>query len=233
MRFLIEEATHIATSSVYKDPDPPHWRVPFPWGGYCVHQGYNHDCRYPESDEVVVIKTHFPAIPKKEFDEKPYAVTIRILRHPIECIYSLFEYLYGHRENDFKMPNHFVKEFSRRWKLFQNYWDDQPNVLTIRYEDLFRDPSTYLKLVLNTIGYKVRNKDIQRAIEKYPPTGKLIKHVPHYTEKTYGLLRENLRHEMKQYGYNMPNIFKSKKIKVKKQKKYTEKNYILPMPSSK
>lgn len=34
LRYLIEEAKGIATSSVYQDPDPPHLDQVFPWGTF-------------------------------------------------------------------------------------------------------------------------------------------------------------------------------------------------------
>lgn len=223
MRYLIEEATHIATSSVYWDPDPPHVKTPFPWGGYCVDHGYMHNCRYPEPGEVVVVKTHFPAILKEPFDNKPYTVTIRILRHPIDSIYSFYVYLKGPQANDFKLSVKSVEWFSNCWKIFQRYWNDQPNVLTIRYEDLHRDPFTYLKLVLETIGYEVTDEDIQRAIDKHPPTGQFLKYTPHFTEETYQFLNSNLGSVMKKFGYRVPKSYQPEKCK--------EEDYILPMPS--
>jgi hypothetical protein len=52
VRFLIEEATHIATSSIYRDSalsggvSQPHISEVFPWGGYCADHGFSGDCRY-------------------------------------------------------------------------------------------------------------------------------------------------------------------------------------------
>src|SRR5690348_10906431 len=70
VRYLIEEITHIATSSVYcdGDADKSHLGKPFPWGGYCPKYGYEGKCRYPTPDDIVVVKTHFPAVPAQEFD---------------------------------------------------------------------------------------------------------------------------------------------------------------------
>src|SRR5437868_3632292 len=60
VRFLVEEATHIATSSVYRDQDFPHLKNIFPWGGYSTDQGYDGHCRYPTNDDPVLLKTHYP-----------------------------------------------------------------------------------------------------------------------------------------------------------------------------
>src|SRR4051812_11514770 len=65
IRYLVEEASHIATSSVYRDPDPLHLKRIFPWGGYCCHHGYEGQCRYPTKKDCVLVKTHFPAQEQK------------------------------------------------------------------------------------------------------------------------------------------------------------------------
>src|SRR6185437_16726911 len=64
VRFLVEEATHITTSSVYRDPNFPHLPTVFPWGGYVVDQGYKGNCRFPTTNDPILIKTHYPFLQK-------------------------------------------------------------------------------------------------------------------------------------------------------------------------
>src|SRR5262249_43452350 len=111
MRFLIEEATHIATSSVYCDPDPPHLADPFPWGGYCVDNGYRGNCRYPQRTDIVFIKTHFPLFAAHRFDKKPSIKTLRLVRHPVDSIYSFYVYIHGGNPPQKIIPSEKVQAF--------------------------------------------------------------------------------------------------------------------------
>ncbi len=90
MRYLIEEATGIATSSAYIDPDPRHLETVFPWGGYCCDGGYEGHCRYPMMGEIAIVKTHFPDTYISGFEKLPYSLAVRIIRHPIDSFYSLY-----------------------------------------------------------------------------------------------------------------------------------------------
>lgn len=95
LRNLIEEATHIATSSVYIDSDGgandvKHLDTPFPWGGYAAPKGCIGHCRYADKNDIVVIKTHYPSFSAVPFDLQPSLKTIRIVRHPIDSICSFF-----------------------------------------------------------------------------------------------------------------------------------------------
>lgn len=204
VRFLIEEATHIVTGSVYPDPDYPHSREPFPWGGFATNNGYAGNCRYPKISDFVLIKTHFPVINNIVYDRLPFIKTIRIVRHPIDSIYSHYTYRRGPQPPDAKIPSVSVDKQIRIWLLFQLYWDQQPNVTTIRYEDLYEDPFTNLKLILKTIGYKVKDADIRRAIEKYPPAGGLMKYVNRYTDGDLNMIANRLKKQLLKYDYKIP-----------------------------
>jgi hypothetical protein len=88
MRFLIEEATGITTGSVYCDASDPtrdyhRQHLFFPWG-YVVENGFSGKCRYPKKDELVFLKTHYPAIDAQALDCKPFCKAIRIVRHPVD-----------------------------------------------------------------------------------------------------------------------------------------------------
>ena len=200
VRYLIEEATHIATSSSYTDPDPPHLTRVFPWGGYCCHRGYEGSCRYPRQGEAVVIKTHYPVFALSKFENLPYRKAIRIVRHPIDAIYSF--YLYSHSDIAHSLiKRRFLLTAMDSWIRFQQHWDRAENVITIRYEDLYQDPARYLKLILDEIGYQTTEEDIERAVTKYPPKGGLYKHTAHFTADDLARIQNKLGPLLEQFGY--------------------------------
>ena len=206
MRYLIEEATHIATSSVYPDPEPKHLPDPFPWGAYCAPFGYEGECRYPEPGEPVVVKTHYPALDEKPGDFRVSAQTIRVVRHPVDSIYSWYVYKckrQGQVVQD-RIPNHLLVKMIAQWKKFQKYWDQSPNVLTFRYEDLLKQPKKHLKMTLDACGYAYTQEDVNRAISKHPPEGHELKHVAHYTHADLKLIKKELSGLMRKYGYTTP-----------------------------
>lgn len=91
MRYLIEEATGLATSSVYRDRDyPQHLPTIFPWGGYSAKNGYEGNVLYPSADreDIVVVKTHYPYVNRMRFDLLPYTAVVVVVRHPLDVIYS-------------------------------------------------------------------------------------------------------------------------------------------------
>lgn len=212
MRYLIEEATHIATSSVYRDhfPDPEHLRDPFPWGGYCVENGYEGQCRYAKPGEPVVIKTHFPTKSAMPFDLQPYVKTVRIVRNPVDSFYSHYtRHIEALKRNNQPLPPERIPEKTLKRQIadcrkFFIYWDLQPNVMTIRYEDLLEKPEYYLAQVLKYIGYKVTEEDVQRAVAKHPPQGGILKHLYHFTEDDRQLIREQLSSVLQKYEYDIP-----------------------------
>lgn len=202
-RFLLEEATHIATSSVYHDLSPWHLKEPFPWGGYAPKYGYRKNCRYPDQGETVVIKTHYPARNKTRFDLLPAKKVIRIVRHPLDSFYSY--YLFGEKKipEDGKVPRKFVVGAIKAWKRFETYWNGQEDVLTIRYEDLFSDPYTTLSIILEAIGYSFTQEDVDRAVAKFPPQGGVYKHLSDFHLEDLELIWEELGPLMEGYGYNL------------------------------
>jgi hypothetical protein len=205
IRYLIEEATGIATSSTYRDLDPLHLESVFPWGGYCCDHGYEGEARYPIQGESAVVKTHFPFIYLSWFERLPYTKAIRIIRHPIDTFYSLYVYEIKNSNAvpEFRMPQWDLRRFIRSWLQFQQYWDFAENVLTIRYEDLYNNPSSYLKLILEMIGYEVSEEAIERAVGKYPPREGLLKHLHHFSHEDLYIVQVELGSLMEQYGYTL------------------------------
>ncbi|MDB6080972.1 MAG: hypothetical protein JWO53_244, partial [Chlamydiia bacterium] len=197
--YLIEEATRIATGSVYCDKDQPvHLPTPFPWG-YTPNRGYAGNCAYPARGTIVVLKTHFPVLPLSPFDTLPYTKVIRIVRHPVDSFYS--HYLKGSSLS--KIPRETLQEFVSSWGNFQAYWNKKPNVVTIRYEDLYNFPRETLKQVLEAIGYRAYERDIQRAVAKYPPQGGIMKYMKLFNKNDLRFLEQELRPYMNQYNYRM------------------------------
>jgi hypothetical protein len=210
MRYLIEESTGIVTSSVYIDPDPQHLEAAFPWGGYCCDKGYLGQCRYPKEGEIAVVKTHFPAAKISWFDQLPYTQVIRIIRHPVDAFYSFYvwEQNYNQEPIEKMVPRERLCKYLRTWRLFQEYWDLAPNVLTIRYEDLYHNPAGYLQLVLETIGYQVTLDDVDRAVQAHAPSGGLLKHFDHFTQDDLNLIETELADLLERYGYEIKEINK-------------------------
>lgn len=205
VRYLVEEASHIATGSVYLDKEPLHMDKVFPWGGYCCEHGCEGNCRYPTKDDLVFIKTHFPSQPDKvtQYDRRPYEATIRIVRHPVDSFYSRYVKRSGGELLD-KVPTQRVKEFIRTWIKFQNYWNKQENVITIRYEDILENPAGELKKILETLEYDVTDEDIARAVATHPPQGHMLKSIGHFTSSDLQLIAKELKDSLVQFGYEIP-----------------------------
>jgi sulfotransferase family protein len=203
LRGLLEEASHIATGSVYLDKEPMHLKTPFSWG-YAAENGYEGNCRYPEKREVVVVKTHFPAKPITKFDLKPSLKVIRIVRHPLDAFYSHFLHQRANElPEDGKIPSWFVKKSVANWRKFEKYWNRQPNVLTIRYEDFYNNIHFHFQKIIETIGYPLSQEDINRAIDKFPPRGGLLKHLNDYHPEDLKFISDELKGVMKKYDYKI------------------------------
>lgn len=205
VRYLIEEATHIATSSVYQDPEPPkHMDEVFPWGGYCCDHGYEGQCRYPTKEDIVLIKTHYPYPHKKtKFDQRPYKLAIHIIRHPIDSFGSRYERLPKGPRQD-KIPTERVKKFIESWRTVTKFWKKQKDVLTIRYEDMLVNPAAELKKILKALEYEFTKEDIERAVAKYPPQGHIFKHVHLFTPENLELMSNELSDLLEEFDYFIP-----------------------------
>ncbi len=208
MRSLIEEATRDATSCVYKGWKAEDLPDIFPWGGYCCDHGYAGNCRYPNPGDVVVIKTHFPALDASVFDELPYFRAVRVIRHPVDSFYSFYVWTqdFHQRPSEQLFPKSRINEYIDQWRQFNQHWDAAKDVINVRYEDLLSDPHAALEGVLAQIGYKVSPEDIERAVAKYPPHGGALKHFTHFTEEDLKLIEAELGDLMPRYGYTLTEI---------------------------
>lgn len=204
VRYMLEEATQIATSSVSMDPEygKHSVNVVFPWGGFCCDHGYNHRCRYPINGECAVVKTHFPVF-RSYFDQLPYKLAIRLVRHPIDCFYSFYLYPASRSNPKEFIPRELLLEYIQQWRLFEEYWNVQPNVLTIRYEDLMEHQEASFRKILGAIPFCVSEKRIKQALYKHPPKDKIRKHLHHYTKEDLQLIERELGPLMKAYGYKI------------------------------
>jgi hypothetical protein len=209
VRYLVEEATNIATSSVVADSgrgsvnDDPHLKKTFPWGGYCCRHGYNGTRSYPTKNDPVLIKTHFPTAPKRGINYKKRIGSIRIVRHPIDTFYS--RYVLHKRSNAKEIiPRATVEDFIKSWREFQIYWNKQPDTITFRYEDLHAKPIFVLNKMLKAMKYSVSLTDVERAIHKYPPQGIILKHINHFKKEDLELMALELKDLLDQFGYTIP-----------------------------
>jgi hypothetical protein len=199
VRFLVEEASHIATSSVYKDGDYPHLSKIFPWGGYCPDHGYKGTCRYPLETEAVLLKTHYPFLVKRSINPTT-RMKICLIRHPIDALYSF--HVYRKKEDKGEpIPSEILYKLVSSWKSFYEFWGEQENVLMIRYEDLYENPAFYLRKILNVLEYPVEDSDIQRAIEFFPPQGGLMKKRAYYKEDAIEFMRRELNDLLLKWDY--------------------------------
>lgn len=205
IRYLVEEATLTATGSVYCDNIPPHLKKAFPWGGFACKNGYEGTRRYPKKGGRVLIKTHFPTFGKPtKFDLRPAVKTIRVVRHPVDSFYSFHIFKNKNFPPDALLPEHAVQNSIANWRNFQEHWNCQKNIVTFRYEDLFNNPAETLRKILAAAGFKVHASDIQRAVEKYPPEGKLLKHIHKFRHEDLVAISEQLKDLMDQFDYTIP-----------------------------
>ncbi len=200
LRYLIEEATGLATSSVYFDPDPPHELAP--WSAFTTRNGYEGTRRGPSYDEVVVIKTHYPALGITDYDLlEPYKA-VRIVRHPVDAFASW--HLSTRPQNPPEISEYRLAQYIHYWRLYEDFWNNNTDVYTIRYEDLYQNPFPVLKGVLSYMGFRVPDQNIHRAVTRYAPEGGLLKHLHRYTPEQLNRISLELGDLMKRYNYEIP-----------------------------
>lgn len=202
IRYLIEECTGIATASVYRDVIPLHMENPFEVG-FFPPNGYEQNRIYPTREDIIFIKTHYPCMPSNQFDLKKCTKTIRVVRNPIDSFYSAHIYP-GNNNLDKKMSIEFIKRHIKTWEYFQTYWNNQEDLLTIRYEDLLKDPLSLLKIILQESGYHCTEDDIERAVRKYPPKNNELQHISHYEQSDIDVIKLELNTLLNQFNYHLP-----------------------------
>lgn len=211
-RYLIEEATGIITSSSYPEgflgigadkKTKPHSPFRLPWGGYCCKNGYEGIRRYPEKGEIVIIKTHYPFYLLKYFDSGQYEKAIRIVRHPVDSIYSLYLFM-GYSPED-NIPFKLLKKYIHEWKKFHEFWNNHMNVDTYLYEDMMKDPYGVFTSIMESTGYEFTDEDIKRAVDRYPPEGKPYKHFDKFEQDQLDLIITELQPLLDYFGYPNTN----------------------------
>ena len=125
---------------------------------------------------------------------------MRIVRHPVDSVFFL---LLQHGSMPSPIPRQELKELVEKFREFQEYWDTQKNVVTIRYEDLLDAPYETLEKVLKVLGYKVEKKDIERAVRKNPPRGGVLKHASRFQQQDLQFIKRELKDIMDEYGYKI------------------------------
>lgn len=201
VRFLVEEATHITTSSVYSDGDYPHLQKPFPWGGFSPEHGYEGHCRYPTTNDPVLLKTHYPVFPKRITPDPQR--TICLIRHPIDSFWSF--YVYQNKKSSEKITSMDKKKLSffiEKWRQFYEFWQEQPNVLFVRYEDLHVNTELYLSNILQAAGYSFDQTDVERAVARYSPIGTPLKHLHRYDEESIEMIKTELADILTRFNYD-------------------------------
>lgn len=198
VRYLVEEATHIATSSVYRDKDFPHLPTLFPWGGYCTDHGYEGHCRYPTKDDPVLLKTHYPYLPKRIDPEPKYVICL--IRHPIDALWS-FNVYRGNQST--QIDEQTLKQLIQSWRRFYQYWLEKPQVLFIRYEDLQDDTEFQLSLILQKAGFSFNQADLERAVTKYSSQGERLKHINHYSAEAIEMIKTELDDILLKFNYGI------------------------------
>ncbi len=199
-KFLIEEATGIASGAVRCSPDPQHLSNPFPWGGYGLQGGLEGRHRMPAIDDVIMVKTHYPIAQQSPFERDKLQPVVRLLRFPFDSIRSDF-YINNdgnHRKKDW---NKVIRRAAVRWKEFQEYWDAQPEVLTIRYEEMLAEPAYWLRVICEHFGMSVNKEDIARSVAKYPPFGTPGKHMKYFSQSDITDLMAVFGAQVEEYGY--------------------------------
>jgi hypothetical protein len=136
MRYMLETATKRFTGSVHYDPLP---------GGL------------PTQGTPLVVKTHY--VGKSAF---PRAVWL--LRHPYDAIASYFKYRHNFDDRtDLTWEQH-VNEQLPAWQVHYAYWNNFPDRILIRYEDMLKDPGRELRRTLDYIKWPYDDAAITDAV---------------------------------------------------------------------
>ena len=171
--------------------------------GFHHPHGFRGKAECPKEGEPFIVKTHYFAHLPGPYDCLPYKKTIRLIRHPVDSFYSH----YIHHQKRLKLPvedsipRDFLCHCIAKWRRFQEHWDRQENVITIRYEDLLKAPDYYLRIILDAAGYEFTEEDIYRAVSEYPPEGEPLKHLFRYTKEDLLVIQNGLSSLMAKYGY--------------------------------
>jgi hypothetical protein len=133
----------------------------------------------------------------------PYIKAIRIVRHPVDSLYSFYVFEKKNKSCP-RMPLDLLKKRIKSWRKFHEYWDGQAHVATVRYEDLLRTPHAILGFILEEMGYRVSDEQVHRAVDKYPPQGYALKHLERFCPEDLDLIKAELGDLMRQFDYSIP-----------------------------
>lgn len=199
VRYMLEELTGKVTGSVYCDQDHPvHSPIILPMGGYAPDFGYEGCREYPVFGEKFILKTHFPAM--GEF-QSGHIGAIRVVRNPIDSFYSYAIYEKKIQTGQY-FPEALLSGYLKKFQIFQEFWDQETNLLTVRYEDLLKNQKETLIRIAEFLEIEFSDADIERVIKKYPPFGEYLKHKDHFSKKSLNKIRVALRNFLAQYEYD-------------------------------
>ena len=203
-RYLIEESTHIATSTAGNKLGikESFGEYAYPWGNN-LPRGLTDRCRLPLPDDLVLMKTHYPRI--LEMGTVPpgnQAPVICIVRHPLDSIASFHKFQLN-CHHDIGGFTEFAHCEATRWNEFYSFWMKDRNCRIVRYEDLLAEPEKVLGEILDIVGYEVTTEDIKRAVMEYPPVGSPLKHRNAYTQEDIEYIRRETAEVASILGYDI------------------------------
>ncbi len=200
-RYLLEEVTGVATGCVFRDGHPTHLPDAFDWGGYAPQRGYTGKSSLPKQSDVVILKTHYPAsyvrhsIFDRQSTEQP---TLVITRFPFDAMFSYFNHFSSSRRKNW---DKFIHEEAVVWARYHDYWDEQSNVMVVRYEDLMTDTVSTLQQISEFYGIEASQEDFERAQKAYPSQGTIGKHLSKYSKQQIDFVLKTCGTQLERYGY--------------------------------
>lgn len=95
----------------------------------------------------------------------PKAIIINLEREPIETIISIFRHEFSHMWSFATSLPDTAHQYAI-YKKFIEYWRGQnPNLLTIQYEELVENPQRVVQTLLNSLGLELADDDFESALE--------------------------------------------------------------------
>ncbi len=200
-RYLLEEVTGVATGCVFRDGHPTHLADAFDWGGYAPQCGYTGKSRLPKQGDAVILKTHYPAsyVRHSIFDRQgTQQPTLVITRFPFDAMYSYFDHFSSRSRRNW---DKFIHEEAEVWARYHDYWEAQPNIMVVRYEDLMEDAASVLKKICEFYGIEASQEDFERAQKAHPSQGTIGKHLSRYSQKQIDYVLKTCGDKLERYGY--------------------------------
>ncbi|MCX8520490.1 MAG: sulfotransferase domain-containing protein [Rhodoferax sp.] len=166
-RGLLENATGVATGSVYREGG--FWNEQArAFAGRCGASG---DCRHvhtPTASEAMVIKSHYPFLgqPDAAFNNECVSAILMTVRHPLDNYVAWMTFIARETKGQplsgdkdvTKMRDEFsFAAFVKLWQQHLTYWQAYAvrhsiPLLAVRYEDVCGDPRSSMRRVLDFLS---------------------------------------------------------------------------------